>query len=513
VPEARSEAGGGWRGVVLLAALSFGLAAIVRAPVLPLSVVDWDESLYQIIGHGVAQGRWPYQGVFDHKPVGLYALFALAELAFGHGTLAIRLLGILAVGTAAFFLGLFVRRAMACGLGVAAAVAGAYVMLSIANGGLATNTEILINAAFAPALWLAADPRMTQGTALRPSLAIGLLFGLMVQTNYLAAVLVVGFCLAYAVAAGAAAGVGGARTYLANGAWVFLGFLAATGLVLAPIAVWSDLGDYFQRQHHYLAGYHADPTAAQVQRAAADVGRVYGGLIALAAATLAALAWTGLQRRPGLLSRPVVAWQMASYGAVVTVACLASGRLFAHYFILLLPLLCAFAGVVLASLPKAGGVRLAGGLCLAFYSLGAAAQTPQLLDGAQAWSAVLAGRPADQPTRIARDLKPRLAPGETVYAYDFHTVVYTLLEVEPPTRFPFRDHHLFPREAAAAGVTPAAEMARIVGARPRFVIAGSDPHAGTYGEASRILADALDRDYRPVRTYGGKRPVQVFERR
>jgi hypothetical protein len=92
-------------------------------------------------------------------------------------------------------------------------------------------------------------------------------------------------------------------------------------------------------------------------------------------------------------------------------------------------------------------------------------------------------------------------------------VVYTLLEVEPPTRFPFRDHHLFPREAAAAGVTPAAEMARIVGARPRFVIAGSDPHAGTYGEASRILADALDRDYRPVRTYGGKRPVQVFERR
>lgn len=512
-PQIESEAGGTWRGVIVLAAFAFGLAALLRAPVLPVSVVDWDESLYQIVGHDIVQGRWPYQGAFDHKPAGLYELFALAELAFGHGVTAVRLLGALAVGSTAFFLGLYMRRATGCGLGVAAAVATAYAFLSVANGGLATNTEILVNASFVPALWLSADPRMARGPAPATSLAIGLLFGAMVQTNYLAGVLVVGFCLAYAVAVGAAAGWGGVRAYLANGVLVFLGFLAAAGLVLAPIATWSDLGDYFQRQHVYLAGYHADPTAAQVQRAAAEVGRAYGGLLALAAAVTAALAWTGLRRRPIFLRRPLVAWQLIVYGVAVAAACVASGRLFSHYFILLLPMLCAMAGLVLASLPRAGAARLAGALALVVYAAAAIGQAPQLLNGARVWRAVLAGRPADQPAQIARDLRPLMRRGETAYAYDFHPALYTLLDVRPPTRFPFRDHHLFPREAAAAGVSPPAEMTSILGSRPRFVIAGSDPHEGTYGEASRILARALDRDYRVVKTYAGKTPVRVYARR
>lgn len=500
------------RDIGVLALLALVLAALTHAPVWPLSVVDWDESLYLLIGRDVLAGRLPYEGVFDHKPAGLYYLFAFAQAAFGQTVGAIRILAILACSATAFFLGLYVRRAVQGGLTAAAVTVTLYILLSMANGGLATNTEILVNTYLAAALWLASDPRMMRGLAWTPSAVLGLVFGFMVQTNYLAGVFVLGFCAAYALALRRAPHA--FRTYVANGAVILASFLLANALVLAPIALFGDLPDYLARQSRYLSGYGAGPELWRIRVGLVDVLGAYGLLLALMAAMILGFLWTSLRREPNALRHRLVLAQLLIYAGLAALGGLASGRLFAHYFLLLLPMLAAAAAVFLASLPREGALRLVCSLWLVFAAVTSASQVKLVEAGLRSWIKVAHGEPADPPAEIAAAVVPRLKPGETLYVYDYDHVLYYLAKVEPPTRYPFREHHLAALESAAVGIKPAEEMQRILAHKPRFVAAGTDPHDGAYGEPSRILAAALDHDYRLVRVYGeADDPVWLYERR
>jgi hypothetical protein len=123
------------------------------------------------------------------------------------------------------------------------------------------------------------------------------------------------------------------------------------------------------------------------------------------------------------------------------------------------------------------------------------------------------GRAPDLPAEIARDLKPRLGPEDIVYVYDYRIVLYFLLAVRAPTNYPFTFHHLSSAFAVRFDFRPAAEMARIVSQAPRFVIAGSDPAGGRYGDASQLLWDTLSQHYRLVKIYTkGAEAVRVYER-
>ncbi|HEX7670227.1 MAG TPA: hypothetical protein VF395_11615, partial [Polyangiaceae bacterium] len=50
-----------------------------------------DQSLYHYVGTGWLRGMLPYRDSFDIKPPAIYALYALANLCFGHGQHAIRI--------------------------------------------------------------------------------------------------------------------------------------------------------------------------------------------------------------------------------------------------------------------------------------------------------------------------------------------------------------------------------------------------------------------------------------
>ena len=64
-----------------LVALSFvGLALLLRAPALLYSVINFDESLYLLIGDELRRGILPFTHLCDRKPFGLFALFALFAL-------------------------------------------------------------------------------------------------------------------------------------------------------------------------------------------------------------------------------------------------------------------------------------------------------------------------------------------------------------------------------------------------------------------------------------------------
>ena len=167
------------RGV--LAALGLvALALLLRAPALLYSVTNFDESLYLLIGEGLANGVLPYTGLCDRKPFGLFALFALFAAAPFDAILASRLGASLAVGLTAYLLHRVAGLLFADGERLIGRTAGlAYVLFSLADGGLASNAEIFHNAFAVLGLWLALlalrdDPaRPRRGLLLASGLALG----------------------------------------------------------------------------------------------------------------------------------------------------------------------------------------------------------------------------------------------------------------------------------------------------------------------------------------------------
>ncbi len=494
------------RDAVILALTAVVAAGATRLIVLPVSVIDWDESAYLLVSRDILHGRLPYEGVFDHKPVALYYIFALAQLLFGEGVHAIRLLAAIASAATAYLLSLFLMRATSAGILASAMVGVIYALSSTINGGLATNTEILMNLYLAGVLVLANTGHIAERFVPGRSVAIGVLLGLMMHTNYLSGFIILGFCAAYALSLGSALGLAPAlRIYLQNGAVIFSGFLGITTILLMPIVVWSDLGAYFGKQIAFLSGYHRDPGATLFSIAL--VG--YAHLLTLAAVLAVFLVRSTFRTTPWPSRNRAIAWQLLVYLGFGFIAGTASGRLYPHYFILLLPSLSIISGLFLTfpMITKHQHYRAAGLILVsvvflwsnkAYYEMGLAGYM---------------GRAPDLPAEIAQDLKPRLDPEDTIYVYDYQPVLYYLLAVRVPTNYPFSFHHLSPAFAVQLDFRPAAEMARIVSQAPRFVIAGSDPAGGRHGDALQLLRDTLSQHYRLVKIYNkGAEAVRVYER-
>ena len=494
------------RDIVFLALTAVVAAGATRILVLPLSVIDWDESIYLLVSRDILNGQLPYQGTFDHKPVAVYYVFALAQLLFGEGVHAIRLLAAIASAATAFLLSLLLIRSTSAGVFASGAAGVIYALSSTINEGLATNTEILMNLYLAGVLLLANTGHMAERFSPGRGIVIGVLLGLMMHTNYLSGFIILGFCAAYALSLGSTLGfVPGLRIYLQNGAVIFSGFLGITTILLAPIAVWSDLGAYFGKQASFLSGYSKDSSVTLLGTAL--VG--YAHLLTLAAALAAFLVWGAIRDTPWPSRNRAIAWQLLVYLGFAFIACTASGHLYSHYFILLLPSLSIMSGLFL-TFPIVAKYQhyCAAGLILVSAVFLSVNKTHY-----QNGLAGYMGRVPDLPTEIAQDLKPELDPEDTVYVYDYQPVLYYLLAVQAPTNYPFPWHHLDPRTARRLDFQPTAELARIISQAPRFVIAGSDPAEGRYGEASQLLWDALSRHYRLVKIYGkGTEAVRVYER-
>ena len=56
------------------------------------SVINWDESLYLLMASSILDGHIPYSVVWDIKPPGIYVLFSLAQILFGHSISSIRII-------------------------------------------------------------------------------------------------------------------------------------------------------------------------------------------------------------------------------------------------------------------------------------------------------------------------------------------------------------------------------------------------------------------------------------
>jgi len=172
------------------------------------------------------------------------------------------------------------------------------------------------------------------------------------------------------------------------------------------------------------------------------------------------------------------AWLFAGIVTGAFVAVIASGYLYAHYLLLIVPpLFLLVAALAATEAPKGRTVTWAvvAGTALMLGITGLL----QTAAGARNVAVrMLRGRDDDLPRKLAGIAAERTAAGGTVYSFCAPLVVYQLLHARPPTRFPFMMQSMNPQYASALGISIDFEIASVLARRP-VVIFGD--YANCYG--------------------------------
>lgn len=480
---------------VALALLPLLVLGLRWASFLP-SVIDWDESLYLLQAREWLRGNWPLSGVWDMHPVGAPAMIAGAFLLLGERLETVRLLGAACVTATGFALFALAQRLGAPrSLGYGAALL--YAAHSVLLGGLASNTEILFAPLVVAALAIAVGPGLGWPRLLR----MGLLIGLALLVKPVAAP---EGCLAFALFA---------WPLLRTGQWRRLAMMAAAyallcaGPTLLVAAIYAMRGE--------LGIWYASSIEAPILYA---LGRVSGGLaiwrITVAALGLRWLLLLALLAPMALRGPDAALRRMAGFGlAWLVTACVAiagPGMFFPHYFLIALPPLALLASLgaylfarrVTERRSRAVLIACIGAICLDVL---AADLAPRLSRG------FAMGSP-DTPRRMAALMNEELNPGDAIFVPNYQPVVYFLTNARLPTRFPF-PVHLTGGFSNLAGVDTDAEVARILAARPRFIVLDRSEWFAMRASAMAMLTEALEEGYELAASFVEERGTVELWRR
>lgn len=483
--------------------LVFVLAAVtIRIDSFLHASLDWDEAVYLLMARSLRAGHAPYVEIFDHKPPGIYALFAVVQSVFGTSLLAVRACACLAVATTSYQL---FRLSALRDIGLLGGVTAAalYMTCSLENGGSAANTEIffapLISYAFCAVLRWLADP---EGAALSGwrTFTIGLACGCALQIKYVVVfdVLLVLSLLVYGVRKY------GPSSPLAQRLWKLAP--AALGIVLPWVVVVA----YFAASGHVAEYLYANfgANAIHARDTHFSFSHVAGALqqqvvmqpILWSGAALVAVA-LGKGRIRGTFH--TVAWLAGAWLLTSALGSQMPRRLYLHYFLQVLPALCLLTGVLIAWLARNLGdarerrlerwslalLLLSGtliGTTVPHWHVATQSAWHRHVRNESHW-----GDPVAEVAAYARD---HLSSQENLYVFDYEPILYLLLDRPVPSRYAFPPFLINPHFSRVAGVDAHTEVERILATRPALVVMRTPRVAA--------LSDQLNRDlYREVQQH------------
>lgn len=455
-------------------ALLLLVAALLRCCDFGDPVIHVDEQYYLLVGDRLLHGAVPYVDVWDRKPIGLFLLFAAIRLLPGDGILAYQLVATIFVAATAWTVD---RAAMRLGASRRAALAAAigYILWVSLLNGRGGQSPVYYNLPIAIAALLTLrlpDLAAARDTAAiwRNALAACLLAGLAIQCKYTPAFEGAFFGLAHLWFLHRA----GARwpgSILAAVIWALVG-LAPT---LAAIGWYAALGPAALN-----AFWFANVTSITL-RPPYPLDQVAMRLLGIVAQlspliVASAIAWRWRPRAGAAASRVLLAfgWLLAA-----TLGFLSIGTFFDHYG---LPLV--------APLLVAASPALSRSSRLLIASLGLAAmlfviklvQRPDDAPGARAVAALVKANSGDD--------CPWVAIGDTI--------TYRLADACLPTAYAFPNLLIYNTEQGATGIDEAAEVRRILAARPPVIVTSSR-RLSIWNPASLFAVKAtLARDYREI---------------
>ncbi len=431
-----------------------------------------DEMIYSLVARSLMSGELPYREIFDHKPIGLYYVFALFFKMFGYNLTAIRLMPFAAIGLTTLLLFQIARKwlpqqhfAALC------VVLFMTTCASFGNRGLSSNTEILQMPLFA-AWWLVSlnSPESSR----RGALLLGTLTGLAAQINYMG-----GFVLAISTALMLAwpllAGISRTRVnlFVINGALALGAFVAVGLLILAPLLVARDLPQYFEMQYAFIHGYRYIVERTGVMELLSLIAYSSGFVVAL----VACIIWSERSfrgRTPAVLKR--LAQLATAYALTYLAIYLGPLTCAQHFNLLIVPSTL----ILLTLLSTASASTLKRFTFLA-------GMFAALLVAKGAWNAYLWDwsqdfrRPAEI-SKLTDEIRKHAQPGERVLLLDLPANYYFLADVKPATRFAFRYEMFFSQFMVNIGSSPGQEIIKALNSRPVFVMVCFDVDVAPYRE-------------------------------
>ena len=460
-----------------LAFLFIATALLLRLPSFVYSVMNYDESLYILMGSKLAEGTLPYVGICDIKPFGLFAIFALFSLVPFDAVFTSRAAAVLVAGLSAFMLARVARELFDDRSGHIGLAAGlAYIVFSLADGGMAAQGELFANALALLALVTAlAGTRGMGPPCLGHFVAAGLILGIGLQVKQVVIFDAAAFFLGFFV--------------LTTPLWIDLVRRVRTALpallalgVMIPLPTLAVVLVYFASGHldAWVAGnitghrvFYGEagdwPQFDAAWRALVEQLPLWVG--AIVACVLAARWCHDAAERRGVVFLAIWA------GAVI--ACQVFLWLSAdHYMLQFLPSMGLLTGFAIGRglLDRLPDRRPVVGLLALLVGLGvfAVAKSPlmnsfyvmraRLIEG-EAWA-------GDMPRQVAADLAPQLEAEDAIYVVGFQPIIYYLTDARIPTRFAFTGmpHFITPGRDGCPWVEPLVEMERILAQKPRFIV-------------------------------------------
>lgn len=490
--------------------ICLALASLLRAKSFLLSVIDGDEAAYLLMARALKNGAPLYTTVFDHKPPGIYFIYALAESLLGSAIPAIRVAACIAVAITAYLLFMIARRMAGGTIYAAILAASLYLIFSLEIGGLAANTEVF----FAPFITYAfgeALNTVTLPAGERPSvsrlLGMGIAAGCAFQIKY---VVMLDVALVMAIPALVAWRQGDRGAALARAPlWILLGIGIPTAAVVAYFVGVGHVHEYLYSNFTANA-IHAKNSNLSVSWVVNSTLNELSGQWLPVLGTLLMIVFAARHRRSGypsdLSTWLAIAWFLTSFVGVQM-----PRRLYAHYFLQLLPAMCLLSGCFMAWLLDAflrtnAELRFRGAAALTLLVGGPLLATalPQLSFALQAGLHRFARGEAhwgDPTARVADHLRSRMRPDDGVYVFDDETVLYLLLDRPAPTRYAFPAFITSTHFSQVANVDPVHELEAILKQHPRYVVRRTaetadtaDRNAAVYARMDAALASGYEHD-------------------
>jgi 4-amino-4-deoxy-L-arabinose transferase-like glycosyltransferase len=463
-------------------AIFLALSFVLRLPSFFQSVIDWDESLYVLMGHSLANGKLPYIEVWDHKPPGMAVLFYLAFTLFGDSIVSIRILSCLAIALTCYFL---YRLGTVIGKNneMMGWVAGLlYAVFSLTNSGLAAKPEIFYLPFVSLAFYLLFSAkgypdRLADSHSLR-FFGIGLAMGTGLQIKQVvifdfAAILII-VALSFYFQEKDWRKLVTSKKLLLSGTWLIYGLVAPLAVAAFTYLISGNFDDYIYANFTANAIRSTDALSVNNFAKAVLVQSIQYFLF------WACLFYTGLdfsgsksidsdERK--LVIYLTIWFSMSCLGVLYT------RNFWAAYFLQLLPSLCLIGAQTIVGFtnPEKRGQRqrlalipiITGLLIGCYFPLRSVHKSVHNI-----YFASLKKIPnwGDPPAAVAAYLKERGVRGNYIYVVNYEPVIYYLTGANMPTKYVFPPHLLDPHLAKVAGVNTFQEMNNILGKKPLYII-------------------------------------------
>lgn len=453
-----------WVGAVLLL-----FTLVVRGAWFGDANADTDEQLYSLIGNAMLDGKIVFVDLWDRKPFGLFALYAIAHAIGGPGPEAYQ--GLAAAFTVAGAWLTFIMARDLTDRGTATTAGLLYVVLTAIYGAFSGNSEAFFIPMMLAMAVLVRDPAHPRAVS-RMFLAM-LIGGLALQVKYT----VLPQCLFFGLWAlwgqhrrGAGPGRLAPLAAVSGALGVLPTALVAVGYALAG---------------HWDAFVFAN-FMSFFDRLPASAGRLHKDII-LFLLPLGGLALFGLNaaRRAAPLPQTYV-FVLLWLGTALATVFLPS-TVYRYYLGALVPA-CILLSLPLFPLKPGTRLNLPVLIPAALYLVLVPFQYGLTHDNRTATE------------RLASTIAPQIdaAVGRCLFVFDGPTALYRMTGSCLPTRFIYPDHLNNALEQDALGTSQVGEVARILAARPPVIVTADHPVTPQNREAKRLVAAAIKRGYRQI---------------